>query len=117
MNSDENDESIETLKSSTPVQSSQAMTLQKAIELGEYDPKFLAGFAEWHNLSRHAQFQMVRKAMDNRRQHLISQWAEINNVLDFSKKPHLQDALKNIEQKMKEVELDREKLWVEYSNL
>ena len=43
---------------------SNSMTLQKAIELGEYDPEFLATFAEWHGLSRHIQFQYIRQVLD-----------------------------------------------------
>jgi hypothetical protein len=109
------DETIETLKTSRKPTSSSTMNLQKAIELGEYDPKFLSGFAEWHSLSRHSQFQYIRQALDNRRRHLIMQWAEINNVLDFSKKPHLQEALRNIEEQMRKLREDKEKLYIEYS--
>ena len=42
------------------------MTLQKAIELGEYDPDYLAQFAEWSSLSRHSQFELIRQALRNR---------------------------------------------------
>jgi hypothetical protein len=92
------------------------MTLQEAIELGEYNPQFLATFPEWHSLSRHIQFQYIRKALDNRNQHLITQWAEICNILDFSKKPHLKTALENIEKQLKELEKDREILYLNYSS-
>lgn len=91
------------------------MTLQKAIELGEYDPSYLATFAEWHAFSRHIQFQYIRRALDNRHSHLITQWAEVNNMLDFSKKPHLTQALENIMNQIKKLEKDREKLYLEYS--
>ncbi len=91
------------------------MTLQKAVDMGEYDPKFLSTFAEWHTLSRHVQFQFIRTAIENRRKHLVVQYAEVNNMLDFSKKPHLADALRNIERQLKIIENDREKLFVEYS--
>jgi len=94
---------------------SATMTLQKAIDLGEYDPSYLATFAEWHTLSRHIQFQYIRKALDNRHSHLITQWAEVNNMLDFSKKPHLTQALENIMSQIKKLEKDREKLYLEYS--
>ena len=92
-----------------------SMTLAKAIELGEYNPEFLATFAEWNGLSRHIQFQYVRQALDNRHSHLITQWAEVNNMLDFSKKPHLTEALENIMAQIMKLEKDREKLYLEYS--
>ena len=94
---------------------STTMTLQKAIDMGEYDPSYLATFADWHNFSRHIQFQYIRQALDNRHRHLISQWAEVNNILDFSKKPHLTGALDNIMKQIKKLEKDREKLYLEYS--
>lgn len=110
------DESMERLKSSSgKTASSTLITLQKAVEMGEYEPKFLSGFAEWHSLSRHAQFEFIRQALDNRRRHLVSQWAELNNVLDFSKKPYLKQGLKNLEEQMKVLDADRERLYLEYS--
>lgn len=90
------------------------ITLKKAIELGEYEPQYLANFDEWHKLSPHAQFQLIRQGLDNHERQLMMQWAEINNVLDFSKKPHLQPVLRNIEQKRREVLHDRERLYLEY---
>lgn len=91
------------------------MTLQKAIDMGEYNPEYLATFPEWQGLSNHIRFQYIKTAIDNRRRQLIMQYAEINNVLDFSQKPHLTEALRNIEKQLKLLELDREKLLVEYS--
>lgn len=99
----------------TSAPQSSVMTLEKAIEMGEYDPVFLSTFAEWHSLSRHIQFQYIRKALDNRNQHLITQWAEIVNIIDFSKKPELAEALTNIQKQIKEVDRDREKLYLMYS--
>lgn len=104
----------ETLSSSTPVKSPN-MTLQKAVDMGEYDPNFLATFPEWHEISRHVQFQFIKQALDNRNRQLVTQWAEIVNILDFSKKPHLQEALRNIEKQMKVLDRDKEKLYLEYS--
>ena len=92
------------------------MTLQKAVDMGEYNPEYLATFPEWHDISRHVQFQHIRKALDNRNQHLISQWAEINNIIDFRLKPHLVVALKNIQKQLDKLNHDREKLYVEYSS-
>jgi hypothetical protein len=91
------------------------LTLQKAIDFGEYNPDYLANFAQWHQLSRHSQFELIKQALENRRRHLLLQWAELNNMLDFSKKPHLKPALKNVEKQLKQVEQDRESLYVEYS--
>ena len=91
------------------------MTLQKAVDLGEYQPEYLATFPEWHTLSRHVQFQFIRQGLDNRYKQLMVQWAEINNVLDFRLKPSLKEALANIQRQMKKVDSDREKLYLEYS--
>lgn len=116
-NQNESIEFGETVKSGSPPSSGNYLTLQKAIEFGEYDPEYLSNFPEWHELGRHAQFELIKQALINRRQHLLLQWAEINNMLDFSKKPHLKPALKNIEKQLKQVETDRERLYVEYSSL
>lgn len=98
-------------------QTSSRMTLQKAVDMGEYNPEFLSTFPEWHTLSRHVQFQFIRSGLENRRKHLILQYAEINNVLDFRLKPHLREALKNIEKQLKLLEEDREELFLEYSRI
>ena len=102
----------------TPAQSgsngSTFITLQRAIELGEYEPVYLAKFAEWHKLSPHAQFQLIRKGLDNHENQLMREWAEINNVLDFSKKPQLQNVLRSIEAKIRQVHQDRERLYLEF---
>jgi len=92
------------------------MTLQTAIDLGEYDPDYLANFPEWHNLGRHAQLQLIRQAFENREYQLVAQWAEINNLLDFSQKPHLQKALKNIEKQRHLLASEKERIYLEYSN-
>jgi len=39
--------------SSKPPTIATKLTLEKAVELGEYDSSFLANFPEWHSLSRH----------------------------------------------------------------
>ncbi len=109
------EDNIEKGKKSGSLKRSNKMTLQKAVDMGEYNPDYLSTFAEWHAFSRHIQFQHIRTAIENRRRHLLQQWAEINNILDFSKKPELADALKNIEKQLRTVEDDRENLFVEYS--
>lgn len=43
------------------------------------------------------------------------QWAEVNNVIDFSKKPELQVALDNIWAQRQKVLKDKERLYLEYS--
>lgn len=112
---DEIEPKEQNLSSGPPPQKAN-ITLQQAIDFGEYDPKALSNFAEWHTLSTHIQFQLVRKALEIRHKQLITQYAEINNVLDFSKKPHIHVALKNVERQIAELMKDRERLFVEFSN-
>lgn len=91
------------------------MTLQKAVDLGEYDPEYLATFPEWHSLSRHVQFQFIQQGLENRNKQLTQQYAAICNILDFSKKPHLQKALRNLEEQTRQLKDEKEKLFMEYS--
>jgi len=116
-NYNESSEFGETLKPSSPPPTTTYLTLAKAIEFGEYDSLHLAMFEEWHQLSTHAQFELIKQALRNRTRQLWMQWAEVNNSIDFSKKPHLHQALKNIEQQIKILEQDRERLYVEYSQV
>lgn len=113
---EEKEPTEQNLPSGSPTSQSTKLTLQKSIELGEYNPDFLAQFPEWHTLSRHVQFEYIRRALENRNRQLITQWAEIVNILDFRLKPHLRDALKNIEEQLEKLKQDKEKLYVEYSN-
>jgi hypothetical protein len=91
------------------------MTLNQAVEFGEYDPNFLSTFPEWATYSRHIQFEYVKKALENRNRQLVSQWAEINNMLDFRLKPQLAEALENIQKQIKKLDEDKEHLFYEYS--
>jgi hypothetical protein len=91
------------------------MTLQKAVDLGEYNPEYLATFPEWHELSRHVQFQFIRQGIDNRRKQLVVQYAEVINVLDRRLKPHLKEAEENIMSQLNKLDQDREELYLEYS--
>ncbi len=91
------------------------LTLEKAIELGEYDPKFLANFPEWHTLSIHIQFQYVKKALENRHHQLLAQYAELNNVLDLRKKPEVWEAIRNMEKQLHHILEEKERLFTEYS--
>ncbi len=102
--------------SSTPPPKKTNMTLQQAIDFGEYNPKSLANFTEWHTLSIHIQWQLIRKALDVRQRQLITQYAELNNALNFSKKPHIHKACKSVERQLKKLTQDKEKLYIKYSN-
>ncbi len=104
-----------TTSSSVPQQKAN-ITLQQAIDFGEYNPEFLANFEEWHTLSTHIQWQLIRKALDIRQRQLITQYAELNNALDYSKKSQLHQAAKNVERQLRELAQDKERLYIEYSN-
>ncbi len=107
---------IETSTSSgASPKNSDAITLQKAVDMGEYDPEYLANFPDWHKLSRMMKWQMIRQAIRNRRRFLQVQWAEINNILDYSQKPHLKQAGDNILKQLDELLADEEKYQVEFS--
>lgn len=105
----------ETIRGGGSQSSPPLLTLQAAIDFGEYRPQHLSTFPEWSKLSRHMQWELIGKAMKNRRRQLWMQWAEVNNQPNFSKKPHLQVALKNIEMQVDLLQLDEEQLQVEYS--
>lgn len=110
----EPEEQLEKLKGGKPVQKGQKMTLQKAVDLGEYDPSYLSTFPEWHTLSKHVQFQFIKTGLENRRKQLLMQYAEISNVLDFRLKPELKETLNNIHKQIKMLDEVFEKLSMEY---
>lgn len=110
----EDQESIEKIKRGKPIQSNQKMTLQKAVDFGEYNPKYLSTFPEWQTLSKHIQFHFIKTAIDNRRKQLVLQYAEINNVLDFRLKTELKEVLNNINKQLKVLDNDFEKFSMEY---
>jgi len=113
---DEFEDKIESRTSSGAKSStSDDITLQKAIDMGEYDPKYLSTFPDWHKSSRIMQWQMVRQAIKNRRRFLQLQWAEINNQLDYSQKPYLKQAGDNIQKQLDLLLKDEEKYLVEFS--
>lgn len=97
---------------STPVKK---LTLEKAIELGEHDPNFLSNFPEWHDLSRHVQFQLIRKALENIYRQLVTQYAELSNVLDLRNKPEIRKAMDNVDAQIKILRKDKEMLYAQYS--
>lgn len=94
---------------------SQFLTLEKAIKLGNYDPKFLSQFAEFRELPRYTRFQLIRQSLRNREAQLRLHYAELNNQLDFRNKPDLKRGLENIEKQIRELNADEERLLVEYS--
>ena len=102
--------------SSSPIPKKSNITLQQAIEFGEYNPDVLQNFAEWHTISVHIQWQLIRKALDIRDRQLILQYAELNNALNLSKKPYVREAIKNVERQLRDLAKDKERLYVEYSN-
>lgn len=111
---DESEEMEQGLTSKPPAPVSK-LTLEKAIELGEYDPSYLANFPEWHTLSRHIQFQYIRKALVNRHKLLLTQYAELNNVLDLRNKPDVWKAIRNVEKQLHHLLDEKERIFLEYS--
>ena len=89
---------------------SSEMTLQKAVDLGEYDPEFLATLSEWKALTPHLQWQMVRQALKNRRTSLMVNWSEVANHPNFSQKPELKKIHESIEKQLNQLQQDEEKL-------
>lgn len=108
------DEFGEKLKGGGKPSASQKMTLQKAVDLGEYKPDYLSTFPEWHTLSKHVQFQFIKQGLENRRHQLLQQYGEISNVLDFRLKPELKETLNNIHKQLKNLDDDFEKISMEY---
>ena len=95
----------------------ESVSLKEAIEMGEYDPKYLQSFAEWQKMSKNMQWQMIRKALKNRQRLLRLNYAEIFNQLDFSKKPELKIAMENIQKQIENLQKDEEGLQLEYSSI
>lgn len=91
------------------------LTLDEAIDLGEYQPEYLEQFEEFKKLSRYSQFQLIRKAIKNRESQLRIHYAELVNQLDFRKKETLREGMANIQEKIHQLNDDEEKLLVEYS--
>jgi hypothetical protein len=92
------------------------MTFEEAIMMGEYDPKYLDRFEEWVSLTSYQKLQYTKQAMDIRRQNLTLQLAEMYNVLNFSEKPELQATIDKLHLELKQIEIDREKLYTKYAS-
>jgi hypothetical protein len=93
---------------------SKSLSLREAIELGEYHKEYLSQFPDWLKLSRSSQHQLIREAIRNRRNQLRKEYADVFNVLNFSKKPELQSVLDGIVQKIQSLDDDEEHIWLEY---
>lgn len=90
------------------------MTLDKAVEMGEYNPAFLSTFPEWTTFSDNIRWHYIRQAIQNRRRFLLVNWAETNNVLDFSLKPEMKIVLDRINKQVEFLNKEEERLRLEY---
>ncbi len=104
----------------SPQKSSQTqkptITLHEAIEFGEYDPAYLSNFAQWHTLSPHIQWQLIRKGLDIRRRQIATHYNELCSVLDLRLKSHVQESIKSVEKQLADLTKDRERLYVEFTD-
>ncbi|MBP9820427.1 hypothetical protein KBC79_06875 [Candidatus Woesebacteria bacterium] len=91
------------------------LSFAESIELGKYDQEYLSQYQEWRELDRQLKFQFISKAIKKRRLQLRLQWANLANQPNFSKKPHLLDAQKKVEQALVDLDKDEEVLMVEYA--
>ena len=112
--SDEFGELSEREPTSKPKKSSTKMTLEKAVEMGEYDPKFLSTFPEWAGFSNNIRWHYVRDAIQNRRHFLMVNWAETNNVFDFRLKPEMKEVIDKINAQLVSLNQEVEKLRLEF---
>jgi hypothetical protein len=92
-----------------------ALSFKEAIAMGKYEEEFLNQYDEWKNLDEHIRYQFIIAAIGNRRTQLRQQWAGLANQLDFSKKPHLKEAQKKVEEAMRFLNNEEERLRVEYA--
>lgn len=94
------------------------LSLREVIDLGEYDPELLSKYPEWEKLSNYARFQLITRGLENRRRQLFRKWSEIVNFINDSDNPTLQEEAKeNIERQLKNLRVDKERLYNEYSKL
>ena len=93
------------------------ISLKEAIEMGEYNPEYLSTFSEWQKSTKNMQWQMIKKALRNRKRLLRLNYAEIFNQLDFSKKPGLKKALKNVQKQIEKMQSEEDRLLLEYSKV
>ena len=90
------------------------LSLEKAVEMGEYNPDFLSTFPEWSSYSDNIRWHYIRQAIQNRRRFLLQNYAETNNVLDLRLKPEMKTVLDRINQQMQILNTEEEKLRLEF---
>ncbi len=112
--SDEFGELNEREPKSKPVKKTTKMTLEKAVEMGEYNPEFLSTFPEWSSFTNNIRWHYIRQAIQNRRRFLLLNWAETNNVLDLRLKPELKQVLDKINNQVLDLNREEERLRIEY---
>ena len=110
----EYEDTIESQPKSQTKKSTSKMTLDKAVEMGEYDPKFLSTFPEWASFTNNIRWHYIRDAIKNRRRFMLLNWAETNNVLDLRLKPEMKTVMDNINKQLEILNHDEEKLRQEY---
>lgn len=85
------------------------MTLERAVQLGEYEPEYLSQFPEWTVLSKYVQLQYIREGIRNRKRSLMTQYSALNNTLHFSTKAaELEPKLNHIMDLIKQLDRDEE---------
>ncbi len=109
--------SPEKLQNSGSSSTSSLLNLQAAVNMGEYEPDYLARFPEWQELTVTMQFEFVRKGIEQKRRQLRLQYATTFNAPNYSKKPHLEEAIKNIFARLRKLQEDEERLSIEYSRI
>ena len=110
--------SKEKLQNSRPTSTrATLLNLQAAVEMGEYEPEYLARFPEWLELTPSMQFEFVRKGIEQKRHQLRLQYATTFNAPNFSQKPHLEEAITNIFARLRVLQEDEERLSIFYSRL
>lgn len=93
------------------------LTFKESIQLGKYDETYLSQYQEWVDMDDHLRFQFISQALQNRRRQLRIQWANLANQMDFSKKPYLTEAQQKVEQALRDLSDDEEKLMVKYAGM
>jgi hypothetical protein len=110
---DEFGEFSERQPQSTP-QKKLKMTLEKAIEMGEYNPDFLSTFPEWSTFTNYIRWHHIRRAIVNRRRFLLLNYAETNNVLDLRLKPEMKLVMDRIYRQLDLLAREEERLRLEF---
>ncbi len=85
------------------------MTLQKAVELGEYKPEVLSQYGDWSLLSKHGQLQFIRTGLRYHKGQLMTQYAALFNIPNYSQKAdELEPKLNHILDLVRQVDKDEE---------